>query len=807
MKKLFITVSAMLFSANLFAGIDPEDNNTNVNDTTKVIDIEEVVVIATPKEHSKLRSLPTSVSLISQKEMQKNQITSLKNASALVPNFYIPDYGSRLTSAIYIRGIGSRINTPAIGLYVDNIPYIDKSAFDFNFYDIERLDILRGPQGTLYGRNAMGGLVRINTKSPFSYQGTDLKLGYATKDNHRNASITHYHRISDRFAFATGGYYEGSNGFFRHDVTNKKVDDMEAGGGRIRAIWFPLQNLKFDFTASYDYTDQGGYPYYYTGSLTNTERYPDYVNKITNNRENKYRRGLFNTGLNIEYQTDNFVMNAVTGYQNLRDRMYMDQDYLPLDIYTIEQKQRQSTLSEEITFKSKGDRCWNWLTGVSGFYQWVHTDGPVTFYSDGVSSLIEGNVNQIFQRISANNPRAPQMSLDITDESMLIQNKFDTPTLSTALFHESTFKNLFVDGLSLTIGARVEYEKLKMDYISGTDVNFNFLVRMGQRFSFPLNGLKASPKFDGDLKKDYWQVLPKFALKYDFDKNNSIYVSMTKGYRSGGYNVQMFSDIVQNDMKNKMIDAIVNAPQVSAMKPMILKMITQNVPSYGVEQDVKASTTYDPEYSWSYELGSHLNLLKNKLRMDLSVFYMNTHDQQIAKFAENGFGRMMVNAGKSESYGAEVSLNSQINRNLSLFANYGYTHAIFKDYDGGTNIKGESQNYTGNYVPFVPMHTLNLGGDYAFFFKSSSIENLTIGASYTGAGKIYWNESNRASENFDGTLNAHAALQLNNGININVWGRNLTDLRYTTFYFESMNRGYKQINKPLQLGIDIRYQF
>ena len=82
MKKLFITVSAMLFSANLFAGIDPEDNNTNVNDTTKVIDIEEVVVIATPKEHSKLRSLPTSVSLISQKEMQKNQITSLKNASA-----------------------------------------------------------------------------------------------------------------------------------------------------------------------------------------------------------------------------------------------------------------------------------------------------------------------------------------------------------------------------------------------------------------------------------------------------------------------------------------------------------------------------------------------------------------------------------------------------------------------------------------------------------------------------------------------------------------------------------------------------
>ncbi|MCE2617594.1 MAG: TonB-dependent receptor [Phocaeicola sp.] len=807
MKKILITVSVALFSISSFAGIGPEDNNTNVNDTTKVIDIEEVVVIATPKEHSKLRSLPTSVSLISQKEMQENQITSLKGASALVPNFYMPDYGSRLTSAIYIRGIGSRINTPAVGLYVDNIPYIDKSAFDFNFYDIERLDILRGPQGTLYGRNAMGGLVRINTKSPFSYQGTDLKLGYATKDNHRNVSLTHYHRISNQFAFAAGGYYEGSNGFFRHDVTNKKVDGMEAGGGRIRAIWIPLQNLKLDFTASYDYTDQGGYPYYYTGSLTGGELYPDNINKITNNRESKYRRGLFNTGLNLEYQTDKIVMNAVTGFQNLRDRMYMDQDYLPVDIYTIEQKQRQSTLSEEITFKSKGDRQWNWLTGVSGFYQWLHTEGPVTFYNDGISSLIEGNVNRIFQNISAKNPRAPQMSLDITDESMLIQNKFDTPTLSTALFHESTFKHLFVDGLSLTIGARLEYEKLKMDYISGADVNFNFLVQMGKIFSFPLNGLKASPKFEGDMKNDYWQVLPKFALKYDFDKDNSIYVSVTKGYRSGGYNVQMFSDIVQNDMKNKMIDAIVNAPQVSAMKQMILGMITQNVPSYGVEQDVKGSTTYKPEYSWNYELGSHLNLFKNKLRMDLAVFYMNTHDQQIAKFAENGFGRMMVNAGKSESYGAEISLNSQINRSLSLFANYGYTHATFKNYDGGTNTGGVSQNYTGNYVPFVPMHTLNIGGDYAFFFKNNVMESLTIGANYTGAGKIYWNESNGASEDFNGTLNAHAALQLKNGINVNIWGRNLTDHRYTTFYFESMNRGYKQINKPLQLGIDLRYQF
>lgn len=108
-------------------------------DSLKVVDIEEVVVIATPKENRKLRELPVATTLLSQKDMQANQVHSVKNLTGIVPNLFIPDYGSKLTTSIYIRGIGSRINTPSVGLYVDNIPYIDKSAFDFNYADIERI--------------------------------------------------------------------------------------------------------------------------------------------------------------------------------------------------------------------------------------------------------------------------------------------------------------------------------------------------------------------------------------------------------------------------------------------------------------------------------------------------------------------------------------------------------------------------------------------------------------------------------------------------------------------------------------------
>ena len=341
MKKHILLALSILASSHAMA----EKTYTLPEDTTKVIDIEEVVIIASPKETSKLRQLPASVSLISQKDMQANRITSLKSASNIVPNFFMPDYGSRLTSAMYIRGIGSRINTPAVGMYVDNIPYLDKSAFDFNFYDIERLDILRGPQGTLYGRNTMGGLVKVHTRSPFTYHGTDLKLGYGSGNNHRSASLTHYHRINERFAFSAGGYYEGADGFFNNTYLDKKVDDMQAGGGRIRAIWLPSDNWKLDFTVGYDYTDEGGYPYYYTGKLKGEEDRADLLGKIAYNQESSYRRSLLNTGLNIEHQADNFIFNAVTGFQHLNDRMFMDQDFSPMDTYTLEQKQRINSIT------------------------------------------------------------------------------------------------------------------------------------------------------------------------------------------------------------------------------------------------------------------------------------------------------------------------------------------------------------------------------------------------------------------------------------------------------------------------------
>lgn len=791
MKKHKILTGLMLASASAAAATNNNAVGTLPGDTTKVIDIEEVVVIATPKENSRLRQQPVSATSLSQEDMRNNAVTSVKSLSALVPNLFIPDYGSKLTTSVYIRGIGSRINTPAIGLYVDNIPFIDKSAFDFNYADVERIDVMRGPQGTLYGRNTMGGLIRVFTKSPFTYQGTDLRLSAATYNNYQ-ASLTHYHRISTQFAFSAGAFYSHKGGFFKNDFNGKRIDTDNEFGGRIRAIWLPTENLKLDFTVNYEYTNQGGYPYEYTGRTDGeTEDRAGYIGRISYNNDCGYRRNLVNSGVNLEYQGRNFTLSSATGFQYLYDRMDLDQDFTERDIYTIMQKQNSKTLSEEIVMKSKPGSRWQWTTGVSGFYQWLDTDAPVTFRPDGVKTMIEDNANSMFP---SGNPAAPTMHLTVNNSTLPVPGRFETPVLNGAVYHQSTLNDLFVDGLSLTVGLRLDYEKIKMHYDSGTDMDFDFLFGMGPMHITSEN-LHAISSFIGEESADYTQLLPKFALEYAWNPQNNVYASVTKGYRSGGYNIQMFSDLIQGSLRNAMIDALAADPNFKRFASMLENFKTGSA-------SIREATLYKPEYSWNYEIGTHLTLFGGKLQADLAAFYMDTRDQQISRFADSGLGRITVNAGKSRSIGAEASLRSQITDALSLYGSYGYTYATFTDYT-----LSDTEDYNGNYVPFVPKHTFTAGGQYVFRLRKGAwLDNITVNANYRAAGRIYWTEQNNASQPLYGILNGRVSLNKGNG-QVGFWINNALNKDYQAFYFETMNRGFAQQGRPLQFGIDLKCRF
>lgn len=768
----------------------------NAQDTTQIVRLDEVEVVSSLKEIVSAKQQAASVSSIGQRDLENYHIMSVKDIGANVPNFYIPDYGSRLTSAVYIRGIGSRINNPAVGLYVDDLPYIDKSAFDFNFYDIDRIDILRGPQGTLYGRNTMAGLIKIYTKNPFSYQGTDIKLGYATRDQHRSISAAHYNRLNNKFAFSVSGYYEGGDGFFRNDITDKKTDDIQGGGGRVRAIWLPTTRLKLDFSASYDYSDAGAYPYYFKHQLNTaaSSEYADLIGKISNNQEHSYRRGMFNTGLNLKYQFGKFVLNSITAYQNLNDKMFLDQDFIQPDIFTIVQKQKINTVSQEVilkgTVQAGSDFTWHPVTGFYGMYQSLNTNAPVTFKHVGITSLIEDKLNTIFTTVKEQNPKMPRMGIAINDDEFSIYGDMDTPVWNVAAFHRSVVN---VRDFEFSLGIRAQREFLKLNYFTGTKIDYTFALQdYGMKYP-----LLTDLSFLGELKDAYTDILPSFSMKYKFNKHFA-YATVSRGSRSGGYNVQMFSDFVQSEMKNQMIDQI-----NEASKGMMERFVDIEKMKTPINVD---NVVYKPEYSWNYELGVKLNtsgfnpqsatINLQPLTCDLALFYIDTRDQQLSRFAESGLGRMMVNAGKSRSFGFETSFKLG---NVFQFA-YGYTNAKFMEYDDGAN------NYEGNYVPFVPMHTISsaveipisLGGNKSH----SCIKQFAVGVDWNGAGRIYWTESNNVYQNFYSTFGAHVRLAFTR-MGITIWGKNITNTGYDSFYFESLGRGFAQHGKPSQYGIDI----
>ncbi|MCR4922253.1 MAG: TonB-dependent receptor [Bacteroidaceae bacterium] len=775
--------------------------------------MQELTVVAT-KETSPYRELPVAVSTLDARTLRDHQVLSIKQLSYMVPNFYMPDYGSRLTSAMYIRGVGSRINTPAVGLYVDDVPFLDKSGFDFDLGDIERIDVLRGPQGTLYGRNTLGGLVKVHSRSPLDYEGTDVHLGYSTRDNRRRLSATHYHHPTEKFAFSGGGYYEGSDGLFRNHLLDRKVDYSQSGGGRLRGIWLASRQLKFDAGLRFDHSHEGAYPYYYGGALNPAaEQYAAWKDKIANNREGKYHRNMLNASLNTEYRTDRFTLNSVTAYQFLRDRMFMDQDFLPDDIYTLTQRQRIHTLQEELTLKGQILDRWSGILGANVTYQKLRTEAPVVFESDGVAWLSQ-NINASLPDLTSKGLGA--MSVTLKNTTLPMGGTFDTPTFNAAVFHQSSVE--LAPKLTLNLGVRLDYERNKMDYDAPGSVLFDFaMLGANPRNNVRLTDVLAEPVFRGTTKDDCLHFLPKAALQYDLGTVGNVYASVSRGSRSGGYNVQMFSDLLQTEMRGSMMRAIdagteaylqqlfANVPSIPSFDPqahiaMIMGRMREGMP-VPPTPDVAMTTRYKPEYNWNYELGTHLATSDNRFMGDATVFLIDTRDQQIARFSTTGLGRMMVNAGESRSYGAELSLRALPDRHVSLALNYGYTHSEFRHYDAGGGT-----DYSGNTVPFAPRHTLSADAGYTFYFGRGQWKSLLLGATYSGAGRIYWNEANSASQDYYNLLSARAVLAVGLA-QIELWGRNLTQTHYDTFCFESMGRIFSQRGRPLQVGVDVRLHF
>ncbi|MDR0538545.1 MAG: TonB-dependent receptor [Tannerellaceae bacterium] len=743
-------------------------------DTVRVYSLNELVVTSSAKETNDLRRLPSAVSIISPQMVSERRIESLNDLSSLVPNLYIPDYGAKLTSAIYIRGIGARSSGQSIGLYVDNVPYLDKSTFDFELTDIQRIEVLRGPQGTLYGRNAMGGIVNIHTLSPFEYQGGRASVTAGNYGTYKGKA-SYYVKAGEKLGISVGGYYNRQDGFFTNIFSGKKADGEETFGGNIKLDWRINSRFRAAYTLSSEKTSQGGFPYGFYNSETGA------IDDVNMSDTSTYARKTLTNSLLLEYLTPYFSLTSTTGYQHFDDDMKMDQDFSPRRVFTLNQLQRQNSISEEIAIKSRSRSNYQWSFGLYGFHNDAYTDGPVTFREDGVKDILQ----KVFDDLKAANPKMPL--IQVMDERVFIPGNFHTPTWGVALFHQSTCNNLFVDGLSLTAGLRLDYEKQQMDYKSTAMMNLGMSMNPAMP-PMAIPGLKPT-SMDASVSQSFLQLLPKASVKYAFDSETFAYAAVSKGYKAGGYNVQMSADLMQTQMQ--------------------YELMKQFAPAMAVEPEpIDKVTAYKPEESWNYELGLRSELVKQSLWGELTVFYMDVRNMQLTKFVSSGNGRILTNAGRASSYGLEATLRSILSESFTADINYGYTHATFMDYqlerkEGGQVI---STDCKGKYIPYIPHHTASLGLQYSKNLRRLWADRFIASAQLGGTGKIYWTEQNDIEQPFHVQLNAKIGA-VKGPFRLDLWGRNITDSRYSAFYFESFGKPFIQKGKPLQFGVDLSVTF
>lgn len=690
--------------------------------------------------------IASPVSIIRNTGLQRSSTYRPLMLSGMVPGLYIPEYGASLTSTIYLRGLGSRMENPVMGLYLDGFPVLDKNTFDFDWSGIRSATMLRGPQGTLYGRNSMGGVLSLQSLSPSDRPESSVYLEYGSSFSLRTGIVS---AIGNSVISAS---YRHSNGFFLNGFKGEYCDPYDGLSAHWK--WERPLNEKIHLSNSLwtSLSKEGGFAY---GQLKDGVLHP-----VSYNDEGSYKRFSLMNGVNARWFSEAIVADASASIQLLSDNMRMDQDYTSDSVFTLQQRQMSCAGTMEFRLKRADSRAaWQPQTGVFALYKLNHMFAPVTFKQDGIQRLILDNANShIPSEIGY---------LSIADSEFPVDSDFLIGGWNIALFHESVFTS---EQWQFTGGLRLDCEGGRMDYDCLASLNYRFVPTMGsdKRFSVPYKGFAVHNAVE---------LLPKLSVLYRTSKSVSLYTAISKGYRAGGFNTQIFSDILQNMTMNGLMKDL----GVYLDRPIV-----------SVSAD---DTEYAPESAWNFEAGSRIR--RDDFRAELSAYYIAVRNQQLTVFPPGmSTGRMMTNAGLSRSLGAEAELEWTPG-DFRTRAAWSWCDARFMRYNDGNN------DYGGCRIPYVPQYTLHLSAGHSLKLGRCVLET---DAFLHGEGPFWWNETNTVYEPFRLRLDSRIALVFDK-VEIYIRGENLTDTPGRSFYFKSIGNEFFARIKPRTLfaGTSIKF--
>jgi len=731
--------------------------------------LDEIIVTAQKKSES-LQDVPIAVTAFNAELLQEAGIIEVEEIALRTPNFTSTRFNIG-EPQFYIRGVGSTSDSasgdPSVALFVDEV-YVGRAAGGTtDLFDLESVEVLRGPQGTLYGRNAAGGAININTRKPsadpfaeasFTYGRFNLFQGKGVVNGPLGASTNgklsvNYRRV-DGFvdALAVEGFTGITNGVADGTVVDTGQTHQDQESFNVRAQ-LAAEAGDADFLLSLDYaneTQTGNGRVALPGGVTAAtiniaQRGTTSVRQSFSNPDTTFQDNeVFGVSLRVDYElSDSLEFTSLSAYRENEYDFADDLAGLPPptlidNLNSVQQESDQFSQEFRLAFDNAGPITW--LGGLYFFTedvlrneQFDITGGPI-LQPDGTPINLASPVTNLAL---------------LTGPSSFIQ---DANQQSYAAFGQVNWD--INEALKLTVGGRISHDVKSVIQSADGDTFLNNITGANQGGIPLFPGSPFGPVTGSDtFTEPTWRV----ALDWQVDDSKLLYLSYDRGYKSGGFVAQTQS-----------------AEQ--AQTPLLSEIVD------------------------SFEFGAKTRWLDDRLQLNLAAFYSTYDDLQI--FELIGLSLNTSNAD-AEIFGVEIETSAAVTDNFEIGGTYSYLNSEFtSDAVGpvGTTL------VNGNNLIRAPENKFGVYGEYAVDLGAGE---LSLRADYNWSDEFFYapsNGENSIQPSF-GVLNGRVAYDINDNYEISVWGKNLTDEEYTLSIIPFAGSGFAVFAPPTTYGVTLNARF
>jgi len=786
--------------------------------------IEDIVVTA-QKRSQRLKDVPISMSALGAEQLAQTGVRDLKSIADYIPNLQISQ-SNDFRSAVFIRGVGTHSRNigfdTRVGVYVDGVYMGQSPSLNQELLDLERVEILRGPQGTLFGKNTVAGAISLVTKKPAEEASGQIGVDFGNL-NYRELKAMVNVPISDNVFTKFTIAKTDRDGYVDNITTGNKL--MEIDTMAYRAQLRIQASEQLEINASFDGLNSDalilvGEPFTDTFGLGPVQEGAA-ERVVAFDLDPSDKRDVYGGHLDIDYETDGgFTIKSITGYRET-DAVYTNQtDYSSVDIVHIQFADKFKQFTQELQFISPDDQDFTYMVGLYYYDQKAETQRDVFLGEEFISGYFGTFVplplpvlQGIGQALSFGAPG------DATFNSGTVNTK------SYAGYFNGSYA--ITEKLKLGVGLRYSVEDkdvnwlldaraggavltipdalaglpgidgnpigtaITPDSIAGValysvptaDALAPFIALNGLVFPTGTTGGLANPSPLINDRRDKF-LAPSLSLTYAINDDANVYARYASGYKSGGFN---------------------------------LDYVNQN------ELDANSGLDFDKETVDSFEIGYKASFMDNRLTLNMAAFLAKYDDYQLSQFVDLGGGRTSIritNAAKVKTKGIEAEATWHATDNLLLTGSVGILDAVFDEFESGG---AQGTDVSGNRLPYATKFNGAFSAQYYHEIEELDA-TLLLRADITHRGDYFTTENNAMQSTvlpatggtvpFDYTqsitlVNGRIGLIANNETwEIYFWGRNITNKKQ---YVDGLRDFFGTIagfpNQPRTFGVEAVVNF